>query len=146
MFGRWKKKAQADDATSDSPQADQASETETATQPAPLENWITETLDDHRIDVFAPPRQEECSGCVLFLHGHGRVLLNDNQVFTRLLAEHNLACVAPDGNRSWWLDRICSDFSTDISPQGWLVDSVVPFIKNRFQIDPPHIALLLLLL
>ncbi len=107
-----------------------------------LNQWSSLELDGHRVDVFVPPAEATPAGCVLFLHGHGRVMLDGNSTFSALFREHNLAVVCPDGQRSWWTDRICSEFSAEISAQQWLVDRVLPFIQDRWSIEPPGIALL----
>ncbi len=107
-----------------------------------LSQWSTDSLDGRRIDVFLPSSDERPQAAVLFLHGHGQVLLNQNPVFSRLLNEHRLAAICPDGGRSWWLDVLCPDFHPEITAQKWLIDSVVPFIGQRFSIKPPCIALL----
>jgi S-formylglutathione hydrolase FrmB len=107
-----------------------------------LKHWFSNEIDGHRVDVFEPALPDKPAGCVLFLHGHGRVMLNGNPTFSALLRQHNLAAVCPDGQRSWWMDRICSEFSADISAQQWLVDRVLPFVQDRWSIEPPRIALL----
>ena len=122
-------------AASASPSADSADQ-------SALNHWSTTEIDGHRVDVFDSAIEETPAGCVLFLHGHGRIMLNENETFSRLFKQHRLVAVCPDGGRSWWLDRICSDFSTDISPQQWLVDCLLPFIDDRFKIQPPKVAVL----
>ncbi len=113
-----------------------------------LNCWTTEELDGHRVDVFDPRSvsdgtdQPAPAGCVLFLHGHGRVMLNENETYSRLLHSNNLVAVCPDGKRSWWLDRICGEFSTEVGPQQWLIDQLLPFIGARWQLEPPLVALL----
>lgn len=104
--------------------------------------WQTLVHDGRRIDVLEPSGRETPSGVVLFLHGHGQVMLNENPAFTKLFQQHNLAAVCPDGGKSWWLDVICPDFRSDITPQKWLLDQVVPLIHDRFRIDCPRIALM----
>lgn len=107
-----------------------------------LAHWKTDSLDGRRIDVYAPDSEFPPTAVVLFLHGHGRVMLNENPVFTRLLQDNNLAAVCPDGGGSWWLDVVCNNFDPEQTAQRWLMDSVVPFIESRFAIEPPRIALL----
>ncbi|MEZ6124615.1 MAG: alpha/beta hydrolase-fold protein [Planctomycetaceae bacterium] len=107
-----------------------------------LNQWSTIEVDGHRVDMFDPKNPTPPTGCVLFLHGHGRILLNENHVYSDLFQRHNLAAICPDGQRSWWLDRICPEFSTFISPQAWLRDRLVPCIQQRWNISPPQIALL----
>lgn len=107
-----------------------------------LNQWRTESLDGRRVDVFVPQSDSPPQIAVLFLHGHGRVLLNENPVFSRLFQQHGLVAVCPDGERSWWLDVVCREFDADQSPQDWLMNSVLPFIEQTFSIVPPNIALL----
>jgi S-formylglutathione hydrolase FrmB len=107
-----------------------------------LSGWSTELLDGRQVDVFVPSTETPPLAVVLFLHGHGRVLLNKNPVFTQLLQQHKLIAVCPDGERGWWLDVVCREFDAEQSPQEWLIDSVLPFIEQRFSITPPRIALL----
>lgn len=104
--------------------------------------WSRTSIDGHAVELFEPHQSESPAACVLFLHGHGRVMLSDNAVFSELLARHNLAAVAPDGARSWWLDETCSDFSTERTPHDFLLNSILPLIEDRWQIQPPHVALL----
>lgn len=105
-------------------------------------HWSSTALDNHRVDIFDPRLDTPVTGVVLFLHGHGRVMLNENLVFSQLFRQHGLAAVCPDGQRAWWLDRTCSEFSSEISPQRWLKDRLLPFIEARFGVQPPGVALL----
>ena len=107
-----------------------------------LNCWHTESLDGRRVDVFVPQVETPPRAAVLFLHGHGRVLLNENPIFSRLFQQHGLVAVCPDGGRSWWLDVVCREFDAEQTPQNWLVNSVVPFIERNFSIPTPRIALL----
>lgn len=107
-----------------------------------LNGWHTESLDDRRIDIFVPQSDTPPRAAVLFLHGHGRVQLNENPIFSRLFQQHGLVAVCPDGGQSWWLDVVCRDFDLEQTPQHWLMNSVVPFIERTFSIATPRIALL----
>ena len=107
-----------------------------------LNCWRTESLDGRRVDVFVPQIETPPQAAVLFLHGHGQVLLNENPIFSRLFQQHGLVAVCPDGGRSWWLDVVCREFHAEQTPQHWLMNSVVPFIEQNFSIATPRIALL----
>ncbi|MFO0425576.1 MAG: alpha/beta hydrolase-fold protein [Planctomyces sp.] len=116
----------------------------------PPSRWTQETLDGRRLDVFSPPlsgksasgKSAEIRGVVLFLHGHGQVMLDQNPVFTKLFQEQRLAVVAPHGGKSWWLDVICPEFDSQVTPQKWLLQQVIPWISERFGVESPRIALL----
>ncbi len=107
-----------------------------------LTRWNSTEVDHRRVEWFTPTGSEPINGVVLFLHGHGGVMLSKNPVFTRLFETHRLAAVCPDGKRSWWLDFVCPEFDAEVTPQRWLLDSVVPWIEQQFQVQPPGIALL----
>lgn len=107
-----------------------------------LARWSTGQLDGRRVDVFRPASEQPSSSAVLFLHGHGQVRLTNNLVFSRLFDRYGLTVVCPDGGQSWWLDVVCSEFDAQVTPQQWLLQSVVPMIEHNFGIVPPQIALL----
>ena len=106
-----------------------------------LEGWSTIRLDNRRVDIFEPDSGRP-EGCVLFLHGHGRVFLNENRTFSQLFHDHRLAAICPDGARAWWLDRRCPEFDQQLTPIQWIRQSVIPLVASRWEICPPGIALL----
>lgn len=107
-----------------------------------LSCWHTKSLDGRRVDIFVPQLETPPRDAVLFLHGHGQVLLNENLIFSRLFQQHGLVAICPDGGRSWWLDVVCREFDPEQTPQHWLVNSVVPFIEQNYSIATPRVALL----
>lgn len=116
-----------------------------AADSALLERWQSTEVDGRRVEWFVPSAnasEEPPVGVVLFLHGHGGVTLANNPVFTRLFEKHRLLAVCPEGKRSWWLDFVCPEFDSEVTPQRWLLDTIVPWIEQQFQIQPPKIALL----
>ncbi len=104
--------------------------------------WKRHVTDGRNVEVFRPKNSVAPSQAVLFLHGHGRVMLNENLHFSRLFQDHNLAAVCPDGQRSWWLDVLCEEFDSQRTPQQWLIETIVPFIETELGISCPNIALL----
>lgn len=114
----------------------------TSRQESWKERWSTESVEGRHVEIFEPDTDREITGCVIFLHGHGKVGLSENPTFSQLLLEHQLVAVCPDGGRSWWLDRVCSDFLPNSSPQTWIMEHLLEFIARRWKIEPPAIALL----
>lgn len=107
-----------------------------------LSCWSSQILDGRSVAVFRPPNPEIVTAAVLFLHGHGGIGLSQNAVYSRHFLENNLIAVCPDGKRSWWLDTVSPEFDDAVTPQRWLLDSVLPFIETDFGIRPPRVALL----
>jgi S-formylglutathione hydrolase len=73
---------------------------------------------------------------ILHLHGIGLETLRDRPVFTRWLDELQLACICPHGQRSWWADRVCTEFDPRLTPERYLLDHVLPFFHQRWGLAP----------
>lgn len=96
--------------------------------------WSQITVAGKTVDVFDPPTRSRFA--VIFLHGIGLETLRDNAVYTQNLTQHNLACACPHGQRGWWLDRVCAEFDSSISPERYLLEMIVPFCRGRWQLAP----------
>lgn len=92
--------------------------------------WTTQILADKKIDVYDPPGKPRFG--VLYLHGVGLETLVDKPVYTALLEKLQLACVCPHGERSWWVDRVCTEFDPEITPERFLLADVMPFFAQRW--------------
>jgi pimeloyl-ACP methyl ester carboxylesterase len=103
--------------------------------------WSTADIAGKPADVYDPPGERPRFG-VLFLHPHARETLRDNAAYSALLDEHSLACVCPYGARSWWADRICPEFDPAVTPERFLLDSVIPFFDGRWGLRPRALGLL----
>jgi pimeloyl-ACP methyl ester carboxylesterase len=102
--------------------------------------WTALDIAGKKADIYDPPGRPRFG--ILFLHATGLETLHDNPVYTRLLAELNLACVSPHGQRCWWTDRVCEEFDARVTPERYLLDSVIPFFQERWGLKPRAIGLL----
>jgi S-formylglutathione hydrolase len=102
--------------------------------------WTQIDIDGRSADVFEPELSPE--GVVIYLHGRALDRLVDEEVFTREFDRHRLAVVAPQGGRCWWLDTLCREFDPSVTPLGWIRQTLVPWIEERWDTAPPHIGLL----
>jgi pimeloyl-ACP methyl ester carboxylesterase len=105
-----------------------------------LPGWTSTEIAGKKADVYEPPGPARPRLGVLHLHGIGLETLTDNPVYTQLFAELRLACICPHGQRSWWVDRICSEFDPRLTPERHLLDNVLPFIKDRWALAPRALA------
>lgn len=120
-----------------------AADSEHSSYPQSTSNtWHTEDVAGRTVEIFTPSTSSAPEACVIFLHGHGRIMLSENETYTSLFQSHNLCAVCPDGGQSWWLDRVSTDFDNATSPQDWILENLLPFIESRWSINPPSIALL----
>ncbi len=105
-------------------------------------NWAALDLAGHPCDVFEPSEGNPNGYVVLYLHGVHQGSLREQAAFVDQFEQHGLRVVAPQTARSWWVDRICPEFDASITAQQHVIQNVLPFIRERFGIEPPRIALL----
>jgi S-formylglutathione hydrolase len=92
-------------------------------------------------DIYDPAPGIRPRFGVLHLHGAGLETLRDNAAYTRMFDELKLACVCPHGQRSWWGDRLSPEFDPHISPEQFLLSTVMPFFQTRWGLLPRAIGL-----
>jgi pimeloyl-ACP methyl ester carboxylesterase len=102
--------------------------------------WTRALIGGKPADVFTPAGAPRFG--ILFLHAIGLETLHDRPAFTRLFEELHLACVCPHGGRSWWGDRVCAEFDPALPPERYLLQRVVPYFAERWQIQPRALGLL----
>jgi esterase/lipase superfamily enzyme len=105
-----------------------------------LPGWSRESIASKPADVFHPPGVDRVRFAVLYLHPVGLELPSDNPSYTAELARHELACCAPHGMRSWWADRICPEFDPHLTAERHLLDNVLPWMRERWQLGPRAVA------
>jgi S-formylglutathione hydrolase len=103
--------------------------------------WTEVEIGGKRADVFEPAGTNHPRFGILHLHGVGLETLRDRPAFSRLFDKMNLLCVCPHGQRSWWGDRICAEFDSHITPEKYLLNEIVPYFQDRWQLAPPAIGL-----
>ena len=104
--------------------------------------WREVEIASKQADLFLPARRAPGGGAVLFLHGHARITLKGNTVYTDQLESRGLACVCPQGGRAWWGEIASADFDARVSPAEYLRQTVLPWMAEACRAAPPAIALL----
>lgn len=105
-------------------------------------NWSDLEVGGHRALVFEPARPSEHGYVVLYLHGSKAGKLSAFPAMNRAFEQHGLRVIEPITMRSWWSDRIWRRFDPEISVERYLLDQVMPLIAQRWEAQPPRIALL----
>ncbi len=94
--------------------------------------WTTEDIGGKPADVWDVAGGSAPRFPVIYLHGVGLETLTDRPGFTHWLEKLQLACICPHGQQSWWTDRICAEFDALVTPERYLLNSVVPYVHNRW--------------
>jgi S-formylglutathione hydrolase len=103
--------------------------------------WIQVTIDGKPAEVFEPSNGMRRFG-VLFLHDQDAVTLRDHPTFNPLLDAAGLVCVCPIGDQAWWSDRVCPKFDPRVTAERYVIDHVVPYFAECWNLQPRSIGLL----
>jgi pimeloyl-ACP methyl ester carboxylesterase len=101
----------------------------------------------HEVEIAGKPTQVFDPGqpprfALLYLHDFAQTKLRDCPHFAELFERYSLTCICPEGKRCWWVDRNCPEFDANISPERYLLDSVLPEFDLRWGVQPRSIGLL----
>jgi S-formylglutathione hydrolase FrmB len=104
--------------------------------------WLDIDVGGHVCRVYQPGQPSARGFTVMYLHGLHLGKLEDHPAFTRLFDQYGLRCIAPVTQQSWWTDRICEQFDPHISAERYVLDRVLPWLAEHWDVRPPQIALL----
>lgn len=107
-----------------------------------MSHWNQVEIGGKPAKIFFPAKRSPANFVVLFLHGHGQGTLDANAVYTAHLERLGIACVCPQGKRSWWGNRVCREFDPTVTPAEYLREAVLPWIETHCHAAPPAVGLL----
>ncbi len=110
--------------------------------PLPPGIWSEVELSGHACEIYTPAQLNPYGFVVIYLHGVHLNRLRDKPEFLREFDRHGLRVVCPRTARSWWTDRICEEFDPRISAESYVVEHVLGWLREHWQVEPPRIALL----
>jgi S-formylglutathione hydrolase FrmB len=105
-------------------------------------NWSDVTVSGHRCRIFEPAAPSPHGYTVIYLHCNRSASLCGYPAFTREFERLGLRVIEPVTGQSWWTDRIWYDFDPHISAEAYVLARVVPYVAERWNAQPPAIALL----
>jgi S-formylglutathione hydrolase FrmB len=103
--------------------------------------WSEITLAGHPCDIFEPAERNPHGYVLLYLHGVHLNRLHDKPAFAAEIERHAMPVIAPITQRSWWTDKICPEFDSELTAERHVLDNVLPYIADRWQSQPPQIGL-----
>lgn len=86
--------------------------------------WTHADLASKPALVFDPPAPRFA---LVWLHAYAA-----DTPPAELLTKHRLACVAPRCGPSWWVDRVCPEFDSELTAERHVLDNVVPWAQARW--------------
>lgn len=104
--------------------------------------WSTSEVAGKPCDIYEPAAPSPHGYTVIYLHPVQMNRLTDQPAFTAEFERHGLRVIAPMTRRSWWTDRICPEFDSQLTAQRHVLDNVLGHIRSAWSAGPPRIALL----
>ncbi|MCA9163298.1 MAG: hypothetical protein KDA62_09970 [Planctomycetales bacterium] len=104
-------------------------------------HWQEATVGGHPCDLFEPTQRNEHGYVLVYLHGVHLNRLVDKQPYITEFERYGLPVVAPFTQRSWWTDRICNEFDSQVSAERHVMDRVLPWIESEYGASTPRIGL-----
>jgi pimeloyl-ACP methyl ester carboxylesterase len=108
----------------------------------PAGTWTQVEVAGHVCHLFEPARPSEHGYVVIYLHCSEGASLARFPAFVREFEQYGLRVIEPVTGRSWWTNRIWPEFDPDISAEGYVLERVMPYVKERWHTEPPRLALL----
>lgn len=104
--------------------------------------WSHVEIAGHPCDVYEPTTRNPHGYVVVYLHGVHQARLVENEAFRREFERYGLPVIGPMTKRSWWTNKICSEFDPRLTAERHLLDNVFPYICERWGSAAGKIALL----
>jgi pimeloyl-ACP methyl ester carboxylesterase len=104
--------------------------------------WSEFEIGGHPCQAFLPTAPSAHGDTVMYLHGVHLGRLDERPAFVRLFEQYGLRCIAPVTRRSWWTDRICAEFDAGVSAERHVLDRVMPWLAEHWNVAPPRVAIL----
>lgn len=104
--------------------------------------WSNVTISGKPAAVYQPAAAARPRFGILYLHDQNGQTLQDRPAYTSLFDQLSLVCICPLSARSWWTDRVLPEFDPVQSAERYLLESVLPYLKEHWSLGPPGIGLL----
>src|ERR1700722_2803966 len=96
--------------------------------------WTDLQIAGKPVELYTPPAKPRFG--VLFLHPLGLETLRGRPAYTTLLDRHQLACICPHVQRSWWVDRVCLEFDPVLTPEKHVLGNILPLFQHKWNLMP----------
>jgi S-formylglutathione hydrolase FrmB len=104
-------------------------------------SWSAIEIDGHECRTFQPAKPSPHGYAVLYLHDVEGQPLEDHPKFSELFDRHGFRCLAPAIGDSWWTDCVYPTFDPQLSAEAYVLDRVLPWLAEHWNIRPPGIGL-----
>ena len=101
----------------------------------------THEIAGRMVRTVRPDSSETVDAAIVWLPDVPDALPLDSPELLAELQRHRLAAICPLEPTAFWLDRIVPSFHDEVTPLGWLRNSVLPFLAEAWNIRPPRVGI-----
>jgi pimeloyl-ACP methyl ester carboxylesterase len=103
---------------------------------------VETVIAGHPCQIFEPVERHPNGWSILFLHDVDAGGMSGRETYLDAIGRRGIPCIAPLSGRSWWTHRIWPEFDENLSAERFIMEHVLPFVAERWQSEPPRLALL----
>ena len=107
-----------------------------------LSRWTEHQVAGHRCNLYEPSVPNGHGQTIIYLQGLRSARLKYQAGIVDEIDKHGLRIAEPEGDFSWWVDRISPRFDPELTGERYIVEHVLPFLASHWDCRPPQIALL----
>jgi S-formylglutathione hydrolase len=101
--------------------------------------WEERRVSGKRVEVFCPV--ETVRYVCIYLHSYSCESLATRTALRDELLRYGLVCIRPDSGQSWWTNRRLPGFDPVITPEQFIVEHLVPWIRGEWDLSARSIGL-----
>jgi S-formylglutathione hydrolase FrmB len=105
-------------------------------------NWPQAEVAGHACEIYEPKTLHPQGFVVVYLHGVHLNRLSEQPAFEAEFDRHGLRVICPQTARSWWTNKVCAEFDPVLTAERYVLDHVLPYVAQRWDVRPPRIGLL----
>ncbi len=103
--------------------------------------WQRQWVAGHPVDCFEPSRRNAAGTALIYLHGVHQQRICDHQTYIAEFEKHGWPVFCPWTKQSWWTNRIHADFDSQLTAEQFLLQKLLPWLSESYQLTPPKIGL-----
>lgn len=97
--------------------------------------WLTDSCEDHPLDLFLPTTASPESGLLIWLPGYDGWSPREDPHWTAALDDASLVTIVPQASRCCWTPVVEPSFGASGSPLDFLQSSLTAWARERFGAD-----------
>lgn len=106
-----------------------------------LGNWTEIDIAGRTCWSFDPAEPNPIGYTVIYLHDTDGKRLDPDGPLATAFAKNGLRVLCPISGESWWVDKLLPDSTEESTPEVYVAEHLLDFLKTERELEPPKIGL-----